>query len=177
MGESLCHLAVFLRQVQQRVQLFSKIVVQPGYYYLAEIGFKFINGVRRLGAYQAVDEQHGLCHLNVEDAVGPEPNEPKLLVPECYRIPGAPLEIGEYLKVDKIYLGPYGAGESPWQGKQFREKGNVKSRDGMPARAKCVAGNPLGVENRCLVIPDYGLGPELEFSRSPFREPVRQLLS
>jgi hypothetical protein len=125
---------------------------------------------------EAVDEEDRIDDPEVEDAEGPQADEPELLVPEGDGIAGAPGEVGEDLHVDEVDLGAQRARHPPRDAQDFRQEGDVRRLQGVPSRPEGVEGLPVVEENGGLALADGHLRAPFDLPRSLLGDPVDEFL-
>ena len=125
---------------------------------------------------EAVDEEDRLEDPEVEDAEGPQADEPEFLVPEGDGIAGAPGEVGEDLHVDEVDLGAQGARHPPGDAQDLRQDGDVRRLQGVPSRPEGVEGLPVVKEDGGLALADGHLRAPFDLPRSLLGDPVDEFL-
>ena len=164
-------------QVEERIQGPAHVVVEARDDDLVEVVLDRIGADRTLGAHEGVDEQHRLHHLDVEDAEGPQADQPQLRVLVGHGVARAPLEVGEDLQVDEVHLRPQGAFHAPGERGDLREDGDVGRLQGVSAGAENPHGLALIEEDRRLALAHRELGAPLDLPRTLLGQTVNDLLA
>ena len=125
---------------------------------------------------EAVDEEDRLEDPEVEDAEGPQADEPQFLVPEGDGVAGAPGEVGEDLHVDEVDLGAQRARHPPGEAEDLRQDGDVRRLQGVPSRTEGVVGLAVVKEDGGLAFADGHLGAPFDLAGTLLRDPVDEFL-
>ena len=87
---------VFCRKIEDGIDCVSHEIVEARNNHTVQVFFNFLGCEHPLCSYQAVYKKHRLNNLYIENTEGPQTDESEFGILKCHRVPGSPLQVGEY---------------------------------------------------------------------------------